>query len=172
MTRHLETMTAVRFRSETPEDAAGIHALVAAAFGRVDEADLVDRLRADGDALISWVAVDAEANALIGHVMFSPMAAPFWALGMAPVSVRPDWQGRGIGSALIRAGLNLARNEGWAGVFVLGDPAYYGRFGFEAALAAGFASPYAGPHLMAQSLAGELPALAGEIAYAPAFSSL
>ena len=157
-------------RDEAPADRAGIRALVMAAFGGRQEADLVDRLRAEGDAEIALVAVDGAR--IVGHVLFSPMTAPFRALGLAPVSVLPDRQGRGIGASLIRAGLERAAPGGWQGVFVLGEPAYYRRFGFDPALASGFASPYAGPYLMALALGGSLPATAGKVDYAPAFGTL
>jgi putative acetyltransferase len=83
------------------------------------------------------------------------MRAPFRALGLAPVSVLPDRQRSGIGSALI-----------------LGSPAFYRRFGFDPDLARGFQSPYAGPYLMALPLRGALPATSGAVAYAPAFAAL
>jgi putative acetyltransferase len=85
----------------------------------------------------------------------------------------PERQRTGIGSLLIRDGLARSRAAAWVGVFVLGDPAYYRRFGFRAERASGFASPYAGPHLMALALGrGDLPARRGSIRYAPAFASL
>ncbi|HEX2556628.1 MAG TPA: N-acetyltransferase [Microvirga sp.] len=157
-------------RDEDPADAPGIRALVASAFGQAAEADLVDRLRRDGDGVISLVAV--EDGAFVGHVLLSRMRAPFRALGLAPVSVTPERQRAGIGSRLIRAALDRARGEEWQGVFVLGEPAYYRRFGFDSSLAGGFASPYAGPYLMALALRGELPARTGRIVYAPAFAAL
>jgi putative acetyltransferase len=155
-------------RPELPTDRATIAALVERAFGRAEEAQLVARLRADGDAWLSLVA--AEGEALVGHVLFSPMSAPLRALGLAPVAVAPERQRRGIAAALIRDGLDRARAAGWDAVFVVGDPAYYRRFGFDAALARGFASPYAGPHLMALALTDSLPVRAGAIDYAPAFA--
>ena len=154
-------------REERPEDRAAIRDVVIAAFGRQTEADLVDQLRADGDGVISLVAADTDA--IVGHALFSRMRAPFRALGLAPVSVVPDRQRAGIASRLIRAGLERAAREGWQGVFVLGEPAFYRRFGFDPALARGFASPYASPYLMALALAGELPATTGRIEYPPAF---
>ena len=157
-------------RDEEPADAAAIRALVAAAFGREAEAGLVDRLRRDGDGVISLVAV--ADGAVAGHVLLSRMSAPFRALGLAPVSVAPDRRRAGIGSGLIRAALDRARAGGWEGVFVLGEPDYYRRFGFDPALAGGFASPYAGPFLLALALRGELPARSGRIDYAPAFAAL
>jgi putative acetyltransferase len=116
------------------------------------------------------VAVDADK--IIGHVMFSRMAAPFRALGLAPVSVAPERQRSGIGSELIREGLARAAAAGWAGVFVLGEPEYYRRFGFSPALASGFTSPCAGAYLMALALNGPLPATEGKIEYAPAFHGI
>ena len=157
-------------RDEEPGDIPLIRKVVTAAFDQALEADLVDRLRADGDSVISLVAIeDAE---LAGHVMLSKMSAPFPALGLAPVAVAPARQRSGIGSLLIRTALDRAREEDWAAVFVLGDPAYYRRFGFDPALAAGFESPYAGPYLMALALKGPLPATTGRIDYAPTFADL
>ena len=160
----------ILIRAEGPADPAGIRDGVVAAFGQTAEADRVDRLRADGDGVISLVAV--EQSRIVGHVLFSRMTAPFRALGLAPVSVAPDRQGSGVGNRLIRAGLERAAQDGWQGVFVLGDPAFYHRFGFDADLAAGFESPYAGPYLMALALGGALPATTGKIGYAPAFDGL
>ena len=141
---------AVVIRNEGPMDRAGVRAIIEAVFARRDEADLVDRLREDGDCAISLVAV--EGGEIVGHVLFSPISAPFRALGLAPVAVAPHRQRSGIGGRLIRTGLEHARAAGWQGVFVRGDPDYYRRFGFDPALASGFACPYAGPHLMALAL--------------------
>jgi putative acetyltransferase len=155
-------------RDETETDRAAVHAIVHAAFGQENEAVLVDRLRAGGDAQISLVAVDA--SGVIGHVMFSEMIAPFRALGLAPVSVAPERQGQGTGTRLIEAGIRQARALGYDAVFVLGDQNYYSRFGFDAAAAVGYVSPYAGPHLAILTLTdGPLPR-AGRVDYAPAFA--
>ncbi len=160
----------MHIRAEEPADPAAIRDVITAAFGRTLEADLVDRLRADGDGVISLVAT--RDDGVVGHVLFSRLSAPFRALGLAPVAVMPDRQCAGIGSRLIRTGLERAAEEGWQAVFVLGDPAFYGRFGFDAEQASGFSSPYAGPHLMVLALGGALPTMIGEIAYAPAFAGL
>ena len=156
-------------RPERPGDEDGIRNVLADAFGRPGEAELVDRLRAEGDAAISLVA--EEEGEVVGHILFSPVAAPFRALGLGPLAVAPARQQSGIGAALVRAGLERVRAGGWEAVFVLGDPAYYGRFGFSASAAAGFDCVHAGPHLMALALDGELPA-SGAVAYAPAFAAL
>jgi putative acetyltransferase len=158
-------------RAETLSDTAAIRAVEEAAFARSSEADLVDALRAAGEAILSLVAVECEH--VVGHVVFSRMDAPFRALGLGPVAVRPDRQRQGIGGRLIREGLLRARDGNWQAVFVLGEPAYYRRFGFDPALAARFRSPYAGPYLMALPLgAPDLPARSGRVDYAPAFAAL
>jgi putative acetyltransferase len=158
-------------RAETAADRLQIFDVHAAAFPAPDEARLVDRLRTDGDLTISLVAALGEN--IVGHVAFSRMQAPFRALGLGPVSVLPDHQGRGIGVALIEAGLARARAEGWDGVFVLGDPPYYERFGFSLSLASGFSCRYAGAHFMALSLTGDaLPQSDGEIVYPASFETV
>ncbi|HMK89165.1 MAG TPA: N-acetyltransferase [Methylocystis sp.] len=157
-------------RREEPADISAIRQIVEAAFPTSAEARLVDRLRSDGEAVISMVAF--ESGVVVGHTMLSKMAAPFRALGLGPVAVVPDQQRKGIGGSLVRSALKEAEQEGWQGVFVLGDPALYRKFGFDPALASGFASPYAGPHLMALSFKGPLPVATGKIDYAPAFAML
>ncbi|GGC61869.1 GNAT family N-acetyltransferase [Chelatococcus reniformis] len=157
-------------RAEEPGDRRAIRAVLEAAFPTPAEAGLVDRLRADGNTEISLVAVDE--GAIVGHVMFSRIAAEFRALGLAPVAVLPTRQRSGIGSRLIRSGLARAEADLWRLAFVLGDPPYYRRFGFDPALASGFTSPYAGPYFMALALTRPLPPLSGRIDYAPAFAAL
>lgn len=157
-------------REEEFDDAAAIHDVVRAAFGRIAEATLVDQLRADGDSVISLVAVDHAS--IIGHVMLSKMTAPFKALGLAPLSVRPDRQMSGIGSLLVREALIGARQGDWGAVFVLGDPRFYCRFGFDPEAASRFISPFAGPHFMVLPMKSGLAAVTGRIDYASAFAAL
>ena len=158
-------------RSETPGDIAAIRFVEEVAFGQSAEAQLVDDLRAAGDSVFSLVAVDD--GTVVGHVMFSRMKAPFPALALAPVAVLPEYRRTGFGSLLIRHGITRSEAAGWAGIFVLGDPAFYRRFGFDAGKASGFGSPYAGPHLMALPLGGrELPTSTGSIRHAHAFAKL
>ena len=142
-------------RPAEPRDAAAIRAVHIAAFPTAAEADLVAVLEAEGDEILSLVA--ERGGEVVGHVLFSRMVVSgggrAWrGLGLAPLAVRPDAQSEGIGSALVAAALEQAAAMGEELVFVLGDPAYYGRFGFSADAAAPFASPYAGPHLMALRL--------------------
>jgi len=160
----------IEVHEEEPSDRAAIRAVVTRAFGRAAEADLVDQLRSDGDIVLSLVASDA--GTVVGHILFSCMRGPLLSLGLAPVSVAPERQRCGIGSRLIRLGLERAARAGWEAVFVLGEPDFYRRFSFDAALARGFVSPYAGPYLMAKALRGELSVSSGAVEYPPAFSRL
>jgi putative acetyltransferase len=161
----------MRTRSELPTDHLAIRQLHQAAFGRDVEADLVEALRREASAVLSLVA--EEEGQILGHVMFSRMRAPFRGLGLAPIGVLPARQRKGIGSLLIRTGLTKARASGWEGVFVLGEPVYYQRFGFDWNKASGFTSPLPRPYFMAMSLQGpELPCATGHVEYAPAFAGI
>lgn len=127
----------MQIRPERPEDASTIRALTDAAFKGMPfsdqtEAKVIDALRAAGALTLSLVAT--EGDGIVGHVAFSPVringAAGDW-FGLGPVSVWPDRQRTGIGQALIREGLRRLGAMGAGGCVLLGDPAYYGRFGFE-----------------------------------------
>jgi len=162
---------------ETPGDMAAVHAIHAAAFPTDAEAGLVDLLRIRGKALISLVA--AADGIIVGHVLFSPVtidgpSGVAHGLGLAPVAVHPSHQRRGIGSALIRAGLDACRIRGIPFVVVLGNPRYYIRFGFETASARGLSNEYgADAAFMVQELvSGSLPATGGPVRYAPEFGEL
>lgn len=161
----------MEIRPESSSDCSQVRNIHLTSFPDATEADLVDRLRADGDAVISLVA--HEKDLVVGHVMFSRMTAPFKALGLGPVAVLPDWRRQGIAVALIRTGIERAQAEDWKGIFVVGEPDYYSRFGFSADMAEDFESVYAGPYSMALSLHNaKLPTQAGRIDYAPAFEGL
>ncbi len=150
-----------RLRPETPHDHAAIAALLTRAFGGPDEARLVGALREADELAISLVA--EAAGTIIGHVALSPLAAEGPAFALAPLAVHPAVQSRGIGAALVHAALQAARDHS---IVVLGEPAYYRRFGFAPVE---LASPYAGPHLMA--LGPALPP-GSAIQHAPAFAGL
>jgi putative acetyltransferase len=165
----------MEIRDGLDSDAAAIRAVHLSAFPTAAEADLVERLIDDGDAVVSLVAEEREE--IIGHVLLSRKRVrgdgrDYRALGLAPIGVLPDRQNEGIGSTLVRAAIERVRRLGEELVFLLGEPAYYGRFGFRADVAAPFASPYAGPHLMALKLLDvPLPA-SGQADYPPAFAML
>ena len=127
----------IKIREEQPKDLTSISTITQAAFkdkwySNGEESQVVARLREAGALTISLVAV-CKAQ-VIGHVVLSPVtingAHHDW-FGLGPVSVKPDWQGLGIGSALIREGLERIEQWGANGCVVLGAHAYYSRFGFE-----------------------------------------
>lgn len=160
----------IDIRDERPEDWKAVHQVVSSAFGQSAEAELVEKLRAAGDSVFSLVA--DEGGEIVGHLLLSRMEAPFPALALAPLAVIPARQRSGIGTALINGAVNRARGEGWAAIFVLGDPNYYERFGFDGQAASTFTSPYAGPHFMVLALSRPLAAMMGKLRHAPAFAAL
>ncbi|MBZ4022447.1 hypothetical protein CKO11_08250 [Rhodobacter sp. TJ_12] len=163
------TEAAPEIRPEMAEDPRALSLLIRAAFGGPEEADLVEGLRAAGDLALSLTA--RFKRAYLGHIGFSPMAAPFPAWALAPLCVRASVRNQGIGGALVQAGIAEARARGIAALFVLGDPDYYGRFGFSPVAAQGYDSPYAGPYFQMLNLTdAALPK--GALRHAPAFDSL
>lgn len=133
-------------------DHDAIRAVVTAAFGQPDEAALVDALRADGDALVELVV--EEDDAVVGHVLFSPLATDTGArfAALAPLSVAPDHQRDGLGTMLMQVGHELCRAAGVEALIVLGHPDYYPRVGYSAAAAKTVTAPFSGPSFMALAL--------------------
>lgn len=161
----------MNIRIESADDRAAIRNVHLSSFPDAQEADLVDRLREDGDTVISLVAVDG--GRVLGHLLLSRMKGPFRALGLGPIAVLADRRTEGIGARLINDAIQRAADGGWEGIFLLGDPEYYRRFGFSAEKARDFDSPYAGPNLMALAVnGGDLPVASGRIDYAAAFAAL
>ena len=160
----------MEIRPATVADRASIWDVHATSFPTQAEADLVNRLEGDGDVIYSLVA--ELAGTIVGHVLFSKMQSPEGFLGLAPVAVLSRHRRQRIADALVRKGIELAKADGWLGVFVLGDN-YYERFGFEAKSAEAFSSPYAGPHFMALSFQPEgLKGRSGKAEYPRAFAEL
>ena len=162
----------VSVRVETQADFAAVRAVNREAFGQADEADLVERLREDGEVVASLVAeVD---NAVVGHILFSRLpivasAREIAGAALAPVAVLPRFQRLGVGSALVRAGLRRCAESGSEAVVVLGHPAYYPRFGFSTALAERLDAPFSGAAFMALELVPGALADGGVVRYAAAF---
>jgi putative acetyltransferase len=148
----------VDVRAATPADHAAVADLVEAAFGRDAEAVLVDELRDEGYARIELVAVSGDD--VVGHVLLSELVLDGGAgLVLGPLAVAPSTQRRGVGTALVRAALDRARADGWPVVVLLGDPAYYGRFGFRPARDLDITGPYGdGDAFMALPLGAPVPA--------------
>ena len=135
-------------RDERPEDAEAVDAVLVAAFASEAEARLVERLRASGKIVFALVA--EEKGRVLGHMVFSRIAVEGGdrevpVLALAPLAVMPAFQRLGIGSALVSAGLERCRLERHARVLVVGDPIYFGRFGFVPASSFGLKCPFPEP---------------------------
>ncbi|HEV2801192.1 MAG TPA: N-acetyltransferase [Pyrinomonadaceae bacterium] len=177
----------ITVRSERPEDIGAVRRVNEAAFDRSEEAALVDALRAAAQPYISLVA--ERDGQVVGHIFFSPVTletddgasvivetaerAPQM-LGLAPMAVLPEFQKQGIGSRLVREGLNECRRMGCEAVVVLGHPEYYPRFGFVPAGRAGLRSEYPVPDdvfMVLELKPGALPAR-GLVKYHPEFGNV
>jgi len=160
-------------RAERPEDCAAIYLVNQEAFGRRDEADLVDRLRAQGVVLASFVA-ETEGT-IIGHILFSRMSIEttdksIAAVALAPMAVMPNFQRQGIGTMLAAHGLDWLRAQSEQLVFVLGHPDYYSRFGFSTEKARLIESPFNPKSYMALELKPHaLDGIRGKVRYPAAF---
>lgn len=166
----------LRLRDETAEDYPEVHELVTAAFGQPGEARLVAALRVAGATTLSLVA--ESEGMIVGHVLYSPVTvehAEVPLLGLAPLSVLPARQRRGVGSLLMRESLARARALGYRGVVLLGHPEYYPRFGFRPAHQFGLRCIYDAPleAFMALALyANGLDGIEGTVRYHAAFDTL
>jgi len=168
--------TTMHIRPERPADIASIRAVNLTAFETSTEADLVDALREQAHPIVSLVADDV--GAIVGHILFSPVtlrAHPeLQIMGLAPMAVVPAKQRQGIGSALVREGLEQCRRLGFGAVVVLGHAEYYPRFGFTPASRFGLRCEYDVPDEVFMVLeldADVLRGKSGTIQYHPAFGS-
>jgi putative acetyltransferase len=160
-------------RNEAPRDVPAIRSINENAFGRPDEADLVENLRSEGAVLGSVVA--ESQGRVVGHILFSRMwidtiadAVP--AVALAPMAVLTEFQRQGIGQRLVRQGLDLMRGRGEQIVIVLGHPDYYPRFGFSVEQARCLESPFPSEAFMALELVpGALAGIHGKVRYPNAF---
>ena len=163
-----------QIRAERPEDAGTIRYVLEHAFVSGNEADLVELLRSADKAAVSLVAVVSER--VVGHILFSevsigPGGSRYRGIGLAPVAVLTEFQNRGIGSRLIRRGLEECRNGGYHVAVVLGDPSFYVRFGFSRASGYGLNNEYGvDDAFMAIELTkGALMEVGGVVRYPPEF---
>jgi putative acetyltransferase len=144
-----------------------------AAFGRVDEADLVERLQHEGAVLLSLVA--DLGGQIVGHILFNRMwidtsSGSIPAVALAPMAVLPRHQRQGIGGHLIGSGLDLLRGRGEQVVIVLGHPGYYPRFGFSTEKARALESPFPPHAFMAMELStNTIGGLCGKVRYPVVF---
>jgi putative acetyltransferase len=163
-------------RPEAAADHEAIRHVNRLAFGQDDEARLVDALRDSGYVRLSLVA--EQAGQIVGHILFSDLpiiteTGTVPALSLAPMAVLPDFQRQGIGSTLVRCGLELCREQGHRIVVVLGHAQFYPRFGFSSKLASALTSPFGGGdswmalELVPEALAG----VTGQVQYPPPFGA-
>ncbi len=167
----------MRIRAETAEDRAAVQAVNESAFETPAEARLVAALREQARPTISLVA--QVGGVIVGHVMFSPVVLArhpeLEVMGLAPMAVLPEHQRKGIGSALVRAGLAECRERGFGAVVVLGHPEYYPRFGFTPAARFGIGCEYEVPEeafMAIELVAGYLGGASGTARYHPVFKDV
>jgi putative acetyltransferase len=140
----------ITIRPERTEDYTAIHEIHILAFGRENEARLVKKIRGRDDFVPDLSLVAVKKGEVVGHILFSRItiqsnAGSFPALALAPMAVHPKFQNRGIGSELVRQGLECCQNQGHEIVVVVGHPKYYPRLGFTPARAKGLKAPFAVP---------------------------
>lgn len=164
-------------RIEEEKDWAAVYALNAAAFETSVEANLVDSLRQQARPVVSLVAENN--HVVVGHIMFSPVSLTghpeVKIMGLAPMAVAPNHQRKGIGSALVRAGLERCKQLGFGAVVVLGHPDYYPRFGFSPSSRFGIGCQYEVPEevfMVLELQSDYLRGVSGTIKYHEAFSSV
>jgi putative acetyltransferase len=160
-------------RRESADDISAVRAVNEAAFGRAEEADLVDRLRNEGAVLASFVA--EQNGRVVGHILFSRTlietadeSVP--SVALAPMAVSPSHQRCGIGTQLVRFGVQWLLTRGERSVLVLGHPHFYQQFGFSTDRARTLTTPFPPDAFMALELvAGALDGLRGTVRYPAAF---
>ena len=164
-------------RAEEQRDWAAVHAVNVSAFETPSEANLVDALREQAQPLVSLIAEDN--GAVVGHIMFSPVSLSgntvLKIMALAPMAVAPEHQRKGIGSALVRAGLEQCQRLGFGAVVVLGHPDYYPRFGFSSSARFGISCEYEVREevfMVVELQAGFLRGAAGKIQYHAAFRNV
>lgn len=164
-------------REEEPKDYLAVYLVNVSAFETHAEADLVDILRREAHPILSLVA--EENRVIIGHIMFSPVSlsghSDLKIMGLGPMAVIPERQGNGIGSTLVKFGLDKCKDLGFGAVIVLGHPGYYPRFGFVTSVNYGIRSEYDVPpevFMIVELLPGYLQDAPGIIQYHAAFNGV
>jgi putative acetyltransferase len=167
----------ITLRAERPDDIAAIAQLNDRAFGGAFESRLVETIRSGGNFIPALSIVAVEGNTIVGHILFSRIfirsgKGTVETLALAPMAVLPEYQKQGIGSRLVRYGIERARELGYNSVVVLGHKEYYPKFGFRRASVWGITSPFPvdDEYVMARELhAGALDEAAGTVEYPPEF---
>jgi putative acetyltransferase len=163
---------AIVIREAQSRERPAIRSVVRHAFGQANEANLVEQLRTDGDVLLELVF--AEQSAIQGHILYSKLSIDrggetLAAAALAPVSILPAFQRRGLGVALIEAGNARCAALGLKAILVLGHAEYYPRFGFSSRAAESLNAPFSGPAFMALEVEPDCLKAGGRVRYAAAF---
>jgi putative acetyltransferase len=167
----------VMIRPEDRRDFDHVRVVNERAFEGPDEAAIVEALRGISGAL-SLVAADGDR--IVGHILFTPVqiesrAMAIRAVGLAPMAVLPEYQRRGIGSELVRRGLDMCRASGQDAVVVVGHPTYYPRFGFVPAFTKGLECEFTVAReafMVLELRAGALAGAHGVVRYRPEFAAV
>jgi putative acetyltransferase len=168
----------MKIRPENSDDIAKVCEINAAAFDADTEAKLINVLRESCESYISLVAeVDGE---LVGHILFTPVElvgdrSGLKLMGLGPMAVMPKYQNKGIGSQLVKEGVEQCLRRGYDAVVVLGHPKYYPRFGFVPSVQYGIKSEYEVPDevfMILELKKNSLKGISGIIKYNPAFGSV
>jgi putative acetyltransferase len=167
----------ITIQCEREEYYTAIREINVLAFGRETEAELLENLRNSRDFAPELSLVAIKDRRVVGHILFSPIAIHtnkevFSALALAPMAVHPEVQSQGIGSELVRQGLDRCRNQGHSIVVVVGHPKYYPRFGFTAARVKGLEVPFPVPDeafMVLELVSGAMNGITGMIIYPQEF---
>ena len=167
-------------RAEKNEDYATIYEIHSLAFGRPNEAKLVEAVRESDNFNPQLSLVAVKGDRVVGHLLFSPLVIQtkrkeIPALVLSPVAIHPEFQKHSIGSELIRQGLNKCEEMGHKAVIVIGYPAYYPRFGFSPARAKGLKAPFPVPDeafMVLELVPGVLNRISGIIKFPAAFTGV
>jgi len=165
-------------RKEEPEDIRVIRYVNEQAFGQDNEANIIEKLRKHGVLAISLVAV--QDTEVVGHIAFSPVVVEsegsnFEAVALAPMAVLPAYQHKGVGSQMVRAGIEECRRLGHEIIVVLGHPDYYPRFGFVPAKPKGIGCEFEVPEgawMILELQEGALAGRQGKVRFQPEFSEV
>jgi putative acetyltransferase len=162
-------------RAETKLDYPAIAEVNTLAFGRKNEAKLIEKIRTSQNYIPELSLVAEIEGKIVGHILFSYINLLFeeelQVLSLAPMAVYPQFQKQGIGSNLVKIGLEIADNKGEKMVIVLGHPDFYPRFGFQPAVNYQIESPFSVPDdvFMVKTLANYQERYRGKVVYPPAF---